>query len=129
MHPIVEKFVDLAMEMEREARKSAYALKSYHRSKLISGEPTEGRGFEALIALRELDLRLLIALTNWAVNKLEERGISREEYDKLVCFFNEDKVIESTKIMYREERNRILIKFLQTETPDYLRSIITEGLQ
>jgi radical SAM superfamily enzyme YgiQ (UPF0313 family) len=121
LHSIVEEIVGLIMEMEKENGQSLYVLKSYHRSKFITGDPIEGRGFETLTNLRDNDLRLLVAITDWIEDELKWRGIPREEYDHLACSFHENEKLEVIKKFYREERNRIWDVFLQTDMPEYLR--------
>ncbi len=123
-HPLVGSMVDLFRQMELSDRERLYKLKSYYRTKLITGEPTSGRAFETLTQRRELDLQLMTATVDWAEREMQKRGLKKFQYDELApCFDTNDDVKVITKA-YLTERENIWEEFLKGDMPDSLRTAL-----
>lgn len=128
LHPLVGEIVDIAFTTAYEVRRAAYALKSYYRSRLITGEPTEGRAFETLIALRTNNLHFLLELMCSARNAITTKGMPSQEYDRIAPEFRSIPEVQQAVENYRTVRSGIWDAFLTTDIPGYLREVIMAQL-
>lgn len=128
LHPLVGKIFNISSSVSGEANFAMYTLKSFYRSKFITGEPTDCEGFDTLTALRVNNLRLLLGIVNTAEDLLAQQNIPLPEYDRLTVDLDGNPRIQEVIGTYRTDRNLIWERFLATDMPDYLREAILKDL-